>query len=342
MSKKKRFGVSQALSQGLSETIHVVENNSGTFRNAILPLSRIELDPDNPRKLAINLMDVRSGIVKTDPQLTVKQAELERLQELAKTIESTGIINPVVVYKHGELYRVVAGERRCLASILVGRQDIEARVFNDRPRAFDLKLLQWVENTAREDLTLAERIGNLEEIVTEYQAANAQQSQTLTATLLKNITGLSLSQASYYVAVMNAPQDVLAAIQAGQLKNLDKAATLAAITDPEIRSQAIAACSEGASLKELKRLANQATTVKQISSAVALTTKKRGRTTTRINMGFTHDLQVIKTIIDSVLARHEYQHLATLFSGLDWQHYSQVNRAFRRLIEVLETEAVYG
>ena len=40
MSKKKRFGVSEALTRGLTETINVVENNSGVFRNVILPLSR--------------------------------------------------------------------------------------------------------------------------------------------------------------------------------------------------------------------------------------------------------------------------------------------------------------
>ena len=43
MSKKKRFGISEALTRGLSETINVVENNAGIFRNVVLPLSRIEL-----------------------------------------------------------------------------------------------------------------------------------------------------------------------------------------------------------------------------------------------------------------------------------------------------------
>ena len=66
MSKKKRFGVSQALTRGLSETINVVENNVGTFRHVVLPLSRIELDPDNPRKLLVSLEDVRHGLNKSD------------------------------------------------------------------------------------------------------------------------------------------------------------------------------------------------------------------------------------------------------------------------------------
>ena len=41
MSKKKRFGISEALTRGLSETIHVVENNAGIFRHVVLPFSRI-------------------------------------------------------------------------------------------------------------------------------------------------------------------------------------------------------------------------------------------------------------------------------------------------------------
>src|SRR6185295_8419273 len=78
MSKKKRFGVSEALTRGLSETIHVVENNIGTFRNVILPLSRIELDPDNPRKLAVTLSDVQQGLHKNDLLHDRKQEELMR------------------------------------------------------------------------------------------------------------------------------------------------------------------------------------------------------------------------------------------------------------------------
>src|SRR6516162_5251662 len=131
MSKKKRFGISEALTRGLSETIHVVENHPGMFRQVVLPLSRIELDPDNPRKLFVDLNDVRHGVRPEDPFYPAKQAELEKLKELAHTIKTTGVINPVVVYKLGEAYRVVARERRCLASLLAGKQEIEARIFNE-------------------------------------------------------------------------------------------------------------------------------------------------------------------------------------------------------------------
>src|SRR5437016_1340031 len=195
MTKKKRFGVSEAISRGLSETIHVVESSTGTFRNAVLPLARIELDPDNPRKLAITIDDVRHGLRREDPAWARKQQELDSLKELAMTIESSGVINPVVAYKGTEAYRIVAGERRCLASLLAGRSEIEARIFNEKPRGFELKLIQWIENTAREDLTLEERVGNIRDMWQEYRLQHPD--KMLTPTLLHSMTGLSMAQSSY-------------------------------------------------------------------------------------------------------------------------------------------------
>ena len=247
MTKKKRFGISEALTRGLSETINVVENNTGMYRNIVLPLSRIELDPENPRKLAIDLLDIREGIRPDDTRYQQKQEELDKLKELAHTIQTSGIINPVVVYKNGELYRVVAGERRCLASILAGKQEIEARVFNEKPRTFELKMIQWVENTAREDLTLDERLGNVRDLIHEYKVQH--DGIDVTATLLKNMTGLSLSQTTYYLSALNAPEDVHLQIKNGNIRNLDKAAFLSGIASVEMRQQAIAACIDGASLK---------------------------------------------------------------------------------------------
>lgn len=336
MSKKKRFGISEALTRGLSETIHVVENNLGMYRNVVLPLSRIELDPENPRKLTIDLMDVREGVRPDDPQFQRKHAELEKLKELAHTIKSSGVINPVVVYKRGELYRVVAGERRCLASILAGKQEIEARVFNEKPKGFDLKLIQWIENTAREDLTLDERLGNVREIINEYQQQNGEIE--VNATLLKNITGLSLSQTTYYIAAINAPQDVQVEIQNGNIRNLDKAALLANVASQEIRQRAIEACVNGSSLKELRSIIGQQ---KQIHrNRAGLQTSKRGRATAKINMGSTMRTEVVKTIVDCVVTKKQFDKYMELFSQVNWMDLRQATKAFRKLVEILETEMV--
>jgi ParB family chromosome partitioning protein len=334
MSKKKRFGISEALTRGLSETINVVENNAGLYRNVVLPLSRIELDPENPRKLAIDLSDIRAGIRPEDPRYQRKQDELERLKELAHTIKASGVINPVVVYKLGEVYRVVAGERRCLASILAGKQEIEARVFNEKPKGFDLKLIQWIENTAREDLTLDERLGNVREIIREYLLQHGETD--VTATLLKNITGLSLSQTTYYLAAMNAPDDVQIEIQKGSIRNLDKAALIAGITSSEIRKQAIEACINGSSLKEIRGIISHHKMLRKTSAVLAPST--RGRSTAKINMGTTLHTNVIKQIIESVISRREYGRYSEVFSQVNWLDLRQSTKAFRQLIELMERE----
>jgi ParB family chromosome partitioning protein len=334
MSKKKRFGISEALTRGLSETINVVEHNSGIFRNIVLPLSRIELDPENPRKLAIDLSDVREGIKPDDPAYQLKHEELERLLELAHTIKSNGIINPIVVYKLGEFYRIVAGERRSLASILAGKQEIDARVFNEKPKGFELKLIQWIENTAREDLTLDERLGNVREIIREYQ--NEHGPVEVTATLLKNITGLSLSQTTYYLTVLNAPEDVQNHIQNGGIRNLDKAALIAGVILPDIRQQAIDACINGSNLKELRSIISQQRMLKKNRST--LQASRRGRSTEKINMGTTLKTEVIKAIVDSIIHQKRYTKYTEIFSQVNWLDLRQATKAFRKLIEILEIE----
>lgn len=336
MSKKKRFGISEALTRGLSETINVVENNTGMYRNIVLPLSRIDLDPENPRKLSIDLMDVRSGIRSDDPLFQRKQEELEKLKELAHTIKSSGVINPVVVYKLGDVYRIVAGERRCLASILAGKQEIDARVFNEKPKGFNLKLVQWIENTAREDLTLDERLGNVRDIIHEYQLQHA--GIEVTATLLKMMTGLSLPQSTYYLAVISAPEDVQIEIRNGNIRNLDKAALIASVPTLEIRRQAIEACVSGLSLKDIRSIISQQKMLKRNQASIQTT--KRGRSTTKINMGATTHVNVIKTLIESVLVRKTYEKYADVFQKVDWTDLRQATMAFRKLIELIEVEAV--
>jgi ParB family chromosome partitioning protein len=334
MSKKKRFGVSEALTRGLSETINVVENHTGLFRHVVLPLSRIELDPDNPRKLAITLMDVRQGLSKTDPDFTRKLTELEKLQELAATITSSGIINPIVVYKLGEVYRVVAGERRCLASILAGKQEIDARVFTEKPQGFDLKLVQWIENTAREDLTLHERMNNIRDIVREYQ--NQYGTVSVTPTLLREITGLSLAQTTYYDAVLKAPPDVRQMIENGKIRSLDKAAVVTGIVSPELRGIALAACADGCSLKELRKIANQSKHPPK--KPLALLPAKRGRAVTRVNLGSTLKTRVVQTIAMAVVGQAKYAAYSDMFTRVNWGHFDEAARAFRKLVEIMERD----
>src|ERR1035438_2493199 len=81
----------------------------------------------------------------------------ERLEELAQSIRSNGIIQPLVVRRAGERFQLVAGERRWRAAKLAGVQQVPV-VIRDIP---DDRLLEitLIENIQSEDLNPIEMAG---------------------------------------------------------------------------------------------------------------------------------------------------------------------------------------
>lgn len=75
----------------------------------------------------------------------------EKLEELAQSIREHGILQPIVVRRHGEMFQIVAGERRWRAAQRAGLHRIPV-VIREVP---DEQLLELalVENLQREDLT---------------------------------------------------------------------------------------------------------------------------------------------------------------------------------------------
>ncbi len=78
----------------------------------------------------------------------------ERLNELAKSIEKQGVLQPVIVRKFGTGFELVAGERRLRACKIVGLNTIPAivRTLNDQ----DMIEIAFIENLQREQLNEVE------------------------------------------------------------------------------------------------------------------------------------------------------------------------------------------
>lgn len=77
------------------------------------------------------------------------------IEDLAKTIEENGLLQPIVVQKISEKkgrYELVAGERRYRAHQHLGRSTIEAYVREVAQTTAQLRDLQLIENLQREDL----------------------------------------------------------------------------------------------------------------------------------------------------------------------------------------------
>lgn len=337
MAKKKVFQISGALTEGLEETVSSAHSHSGELRIEVIPTKKIETDPDNPRELAISFIDLPTGPLKSDPQYERKVNELASLQSLVNSIKREGIINPVVVYKFGDKYRLVAGERRSLASVIAGKHDIQAKILDKKPTPLKLSLLQWIENVEREDLSLWERLKNLERIVSNHQQEEGIEDK-ITPTVLSQLIGCSLPHAMNYCAIFDASSELKQSIQENKIRNLEKAAVVAKIFTPSLKDKALHACISGATLKELKAIANEDKRMVADGggSKIVVTKRSKGRQAAKVNLGATKNTHVIKRLIDLVSQNEKYQHLKEMFKDIEWHNYSVVSDVFKQFIRVIE------
>lgn len=89
-----------------------------------------------------------------------------KLKELALSIKTNGVIQPVAVKPSGNgKYQLICGERRFRASLLAGKSDIPARVI-DLP---DHKILQFqiVENLQRDSVSVMDEVRAINKMVKE-------------------------------------------------------------------------------------------------------------------------------------------------------------------------------
>lgn len=335
MIKRKKFTISEDIDRGITEVINAVTNNVGSFRYEIVALSKIEIDPSNPREMALTSKDLMLGITTEDTQSAQKNKEKEELESLAHTIKQSGIINPVMVYKHNDMYRLVAGERRFLAAHLAGKNDIHARIVDKKPDEMELRLLQWVENNERKGLSLNERIKNLEAIIDAY--SKQQNAEPITADLLKKITGLSKTQAHCYLVVIKGHSDLRKNIEKDIINSLDKAVLIAGISDQALRETAMLACVNGITIQNLKEIVeeNKKATKKELKKT---TIKQSGRIAKFVNLGRTKNTKAIKKIVDTMLSQAVYNKYFDSFKNINWDEYKSVSIAFQNLLDILNKE----
>lgn len=138
MEQKKR-----ALGRGLEQLFDTEVLDFNSFESNILESA----SADDVKQ--INLSEIRSNPYQ--PRKTFNQ---EALRELADSIKTYGVFQPIIVKKSIKGYDLVAGERRVKASKLAGMETIPAIVkeFSDEM----MREIALLENLQRENLTAIE------------------------------------------------------------------------------------------------------------------------------------------------------------------------------------------
>ena len=95
------------------------------------------------------------GNITPNPGQPRRQFDETSLQELAASLKTTGMIQPVIVRSHEGRYQLVAGERRWRAAGMAGLETIPALI--REVDSFTQAQMALIENIQREDLNPMDR-----------------------------------------------------------------------------------------------------------------------------------------------------------------------------------------
>lgn len=200
-----------------TETMHDTEQEG----MLLVKLSRIQPDPDQPRK----------------------NFDEEKLNELADSIRTYGMISPIVVKKRGALYEIVAGERRWRAARIAGLKEIPVVIKEvDEKTSRELSI---IENIQRDDLNAVEEARAYQSLIEEYGLTQEE----VAARVAKNRSTITNS-----LRLLKLEPEILTLLQDGKITQ-GHARALLAVEDTELRKKIAEKCTkENLSVREIETL----------------------------------------------------------------------------------------
>lgn len=175
-----------------------------------------------------------------------KEFDQEALNELADSIATHGLLQPIVVRPMANLrYQIVAGERRWRASRIAGLSHVPVvvREMSDR----ECMEIAMIENLQREDLNPVEEALGYRQLIDSY---GLTQDEVATA------VGKSRPAVANALRLLSLPADLLDMVSAGEL-SAGHARALLAIEDAELRTQAAKWAKDGATVREIEKLGSK-------------------------------------------------------------------------------------
>jgi ParB family chromosome partitioning protein len=120
------------------------------------------------------------------------------LAELAESIRSYGILNPLTVRRRGGRYELVAGERRMRAAKLAGLREVPCVLLDVNME--DAGLIALVENLQRKDLDFLEEANGIRQLIRMFGMSQEEAARRL---------GKSQSAVANKLRLLKLPEDVL-------------------------------------------------------------------------------------------------------------------------------------
>ena len=229
MAKKLQRGLGKGLGALLGEDVLAeaaqAEAAQGKGADAVrmLPIGQIDPNRDQPRR----------------------RFSEEALEELAASIRAVGVIQPILVYKSGRRYTIIAGERRWRAARLAGLNEIPAIVRDwDEVKRLEAAL---IENLQRDDLNPVEEAMGVKGLMEQCGLTQEAAAERL---------GKSRPAVANLLRLLTLPDPILDMLREGAL-SAGHARALVALPASEQLRLAQLAVAEGWSVRQLEKICAQ-------------------------------------------------------------------------------------
>ena len=194
----KKSGLGKGL-DALFGPVPEEEKQQGTDKFKNLKLTEIEPNKEQARKVF----------------------DQEALEELAESIKTYGLIQPIVVAKKDGYYSIIAGERRWRACKLAGLEEVPAIIREDDDKINSQ--ISLIENLQREDLNAYEKAMGIKNLIDKYGMTQEEVAKQI---------GKSRSAICNTLRVLNLDPRVLEFVKQGKLVE-GHCRALLSIQDPE-------------------------------------------------------------------------------------------------------------
>lgn len=222
-SPKKRSGLGRGLSALVSEAEYETGGSSAAATSETkLPIEDIVPNPNQPR-------------------IHFNETEL---RELSESIQEHGVLQPLLVRKHGNGYEIIAGERRYQASKLAGLEELPVIIkeVNDK----EMLALALIENLQRSDLNPVEEAKGYRQLID----ASGMTQEALSKAVSKSRSAITNS-----LRLLDLPEVVQQMIFEGKLTAGHARAILAVPYEDARISLAEKVVAEGLSVRATENLA---------------------------------------------------------------------------------------
>ena len=189
------------------------------------------------------VVDIDLDLIDPNPFQPRKFFSEDELSELANTIKTHGLLQPISVRGINGRYQIISGERRTRASRLAGLKTIKAQVFGD---IADKTMAEWalIENIQRVDLNPIETAQSYQQLIDNHDYTHED---------LANAVGKSRSAITNALRLLKLPDQVQFWIQEGKISGgAARALCSDKIADPEALAKRI--IEEGLNVRQIEAI----------------------------------------------------------------------------------------